>query len=504
MLAGLSPRLTASLDRAANRSLAFLRGNANGWLLSLWCLLLFLPGITSGTLYRTESLRARIAWEGFRGDWLVPTLYGDPFLTKPPGMYAAICLASLPFGEVTPISARIPSIVAAWISVLAIHSMLRRVLSPTQALIGAMLTPMSLLWLDKAPSAEIDMLQVMWVTLAMLAWTRSREASFAGQNRSANGWWMLAMLAVTGGVLTKWTAPAFFYLAILTVAVCDWRTGRSIRWLFSAGHLIGGVVMLIIVGAWAWHAIEVAGWDRLRDTVGAEAIQRFDPNHKGRSYPWHETLLFPWQVFAASLPFGPFALLTLRQSFWLRQSDPIRGLLRIAHAWCWPNLIFWTILPEHAVRYAFPMTPGLAILAFLAILDLGARPDWSPVMRRGLMATVAIWLGVKLAFVGYVMPDRTEKRGVVATAQTIRDAVPDDEILYIYRLKDEGVLFYYGRSAQRLLAPDSGPSDQPFYALLREPEVAPFAAVPGQHLTIVQRCNDQQGDPITVVRIQRG
>ena len=70
-------------------------------LLTAWCGLLFFYGLAAGPLYRTESLRAIIGAESLRGHWLYPVLYGEPFLTKPPGHYAAIALCSLPFGEVT-------------------------------------------------------------------------------------------------------------------------------------------------------------------------------------------------------------------------------------------------------------------------------------------------------------------------------------------------------------------------------------------------------------------
>jgi len=70
-------------------------------------------GINSGDLWRTENLRALIAAEFLRsGDWIVPRLYGEPYLTKPPGMYAAIALASWPMGEVRTWSARLPSALA--------------------------------------------------------------------------------------------------------------------------------------------------------------------------------------------------------------------------------------------------------------------------------------------------------------------------------------------------------------------------------------------------------
>src|SRR5687767_8880704 len=58
---------------------------------------LFFYGIGASELYRTECLRALVAAEMLRsGNWIVPTLYEQPLLTKPPGMYAAIALASSP------------------------------------------------------------------------------------------------------------------------------------------------------------------------------------------------------------------------------------------------------------------------------------------------------------------------------------------------------------------------------------------------------------------------
>lgn len=142
-------------------------------ILLVWCVFLFGYGIDTGTLYRTEALRAIIGREALNGSWLVPTLYGEPFLTKPPGMYVAIGAASLPFGEVTTVSARIPSVLAATVTVFLFFAAFRRVVDRRLALAGAMLMPVSFLWLEKAPSAEIDMLQLAWVSAALLCFLRA-------------------------------------------------------------------------------------------------------------------------------------------------------------------------------------------------------------------------------------------------------------------------------------------------------------------------------------------
>src|SRR5438445_11318601 len=78
--------------------------------LLIWCASLFFYGLTTGELYRTESLRAILAEQFLRsGNWIVPTLYGEPIFTKPPGMYAAIAFFSWPRGGVVEWRGRMPA-----------------------------------------------------------------------------------------------------------------------------------------------------------------------------------------------------------------------------------------------------------------------------------------------------------------------------------------------------------------------------------------------------------
>ena len=178
-----------------------------------WCVFLFLYGLNAGPLYRTESLRAIIGRECLHGQWLYPVLYGEPFLTKPPGHYAAIGLCSLPFGEVSAASARLPSVFAATLAVVLMHGMFRRVLGEQAALLVAFLLPCSVLWLDKVPSAEIDMTLVGWVTASLVLFHRAIEVESqqgAHAPRSPLPFWIGALLCVAPGTQTKWTAPALF------------------------------------------------------------------------------------------------------------------------------------------------------------------------------------------------------------------------------------------------------------------------------------------------------
>src|SRR5581483_6865743 len=225
-------------------------------------------GLGAGELWRTESLRAIIAQDILRtGNWIVPTLYGQPLLTKPPGLYAAIALVSWPFGEVREWTARLPSALAATATVLLFPWHFGRQLGRRAGLIAGLVLPLSLMWLDKVPTAEIDMLQTFWVSAAIIFFLQALEIEEeSGQWTVGSGqwtdrpllgcplstahypllWWLAAMLALAGGVLTKWTAPVFFYLTV--VPLLGWQ-GR-LRLLLGRGHLLGLLLAIGLCSTW--------------------------------------------------------------------------------------------------------------------------------------------------------------------------------------------------------------------------------------------------------------
>src|SRR5262249_50064736 len=177
---------------------------------------------------------------------------------------------------------------------------------------GAVL-PASVMWLERVPTAEIDLLQLAWVAAALLALLRAlEEAETPTPNRWREWlWWQLALLAVAGGVLTKWTAPAFFYLT--AVPLLAWR-GR-LRLLLGWPHLTAAAVARLPCLAWAGMAISLPSWATFRDTVGREALQRLSPAHHPRAYPWRELVEFPLEFLLSNLPWSLVALLTLRPGF---------------------------------------------------------------------------------------------------------------------------------------------------------------------------------------------
>src|SRR5438132_344542 len=68
-----------------------------------------------------------------------------------------------------------PSAVAATLLVLLFARAFGRSLGRDAALVAGLTLPATVLWLDRVPSAEIDMVQVAWVGAALLSFLRALE-----------------------------------------------------------------------------------------------------------------------------------------------------------------------------------------------------------------------------------------------------------------------------------------------------------------------------------------
>jgi 4-amino-4-deoxy-L-arabinose transferase-like glycosyltransferase len=493
------------------------------WLiLGFLCGFLFFYGINAGELWRTESLRAIIAQEFLKSsNWVVPTLYGNPLLTKPPGTYAAIALLSWPFGGVSEWTARLPSALAATVTVLLIYWYFGRQLGRRAGLVAAVVLPLSLMWLDKATTAEIDMMQVAWVTAAILFFLRAleeKEAPSPGHLVTWSPclwrWWLASLLCVAGGLLTKWTAPAFFYGTAIPLL---WWQGR-LRLLWGRHHLASAGLAAGVCLAWIGAAVAQVGWEEFYHTVGQEAAMRLLPSQHHRPYPWGEVLLHPFKVLAAGLPMSMFALAALRPGFARLWDERGRRLLQALHCWVWPNLLFWSIIPEKAARHSFPLFPAIAGLAAMVwVAWLTGRVRWrvprvTPV--QALVAAVIVWLGVKLVFIHAVVPHRNRDREPRAKGALLARCIPEGETLYLSRLKDEGIMFYYGRPVRRLASFDQLPSSAgPLYCILDESERRKWQGMAtgrvdhrrsglfSRSTEVVVRLLDEQGDPIVLFKV---
>ena len=432
------------------------------WYLVLYVAVLLLGGLTA-PLYRNEGLRAQLAAEAIAcGDWLTPRLFGEPHLTKPPGMGVLIGVCGL--GQVTPLTARLPSVLAGLALVCLAAWVMRSRFGPEAGWAAALLMPCSVLWLDRVPSAEIDLVQTAWVAGSLLALLYAID----GQRYRTLAWWV-AMACVAGGLFTKWTGPAFFYLTALVWLACR----RQLVRLLDFGHLLGLAALGLLFALWLWRVYATAGADLLA-TLEREALMRLSPTRHPRPYPWDELLSFPLSFVLGCVPAVLFVPGLYGSAAW---TDRQRAVVSLAWVWLLVNLVFWTVVPGHRPRHILPAQPAVALLAAAGWWAWSQRSEQGP--RRALLGMTLLWLVVKLGFVATMH----QRRDLRESAAVLRQAVPPEEILGFVHLKDESLLFLYGRPACR---------GESIYSLM--PETHPAAG------DVVLRLHDSQGEPLKLVR----
>jgi hypothetical protein len=355
------------------------------------------------------------------------------------------------------------------------------------------------MWLERVPSAEIDMLQLAWTAGALCCFLRALEWAESGRRDFLRewGWQQAALLCVAGGVLTKWTAPAFFYLT--AVPLLAWR-GR-LRLLLGPAHLLSVLVGAGLCLAWAAAAIGQVGWGLFYDTVSRELLQRLSPLHHPRPYPWGELLEFPLLLLGPNLPWAALALLTLRPGFGRLWGERQRRLLQLLHCWTWANLLFWTLVPGHRPRHCLPLQPGLAGLATFVVaawLTGRLRTGLRLKPAAALAGLAAVWLAVKLTYVHVLVPQRDAVHSPRAAGALLAAETPEGRDLWLCRLKDEGALFYYGRPARRAAGLDElAARPGPVYAALTEEEWRQWPAA--RPARVLARAPDGQGEPIVLI-----
>lgn len=308
------------------------------------------------------------------GGYIAPHVNGQPYAEKPPLLFWAIALASQPFGGVTECSARIPSGIAALLTILLTYLLAVRLYGRRVALwSGIVLATMGLFWWE-ARCARTDMLLTACMTGALLAFWRWHE------ERRAR--WLLAFYAaIAAGLFAK--GPPALLFPMLLVAVFYWRRRNDWR----AMHLVLGLgTSLALLLAWyvpARMSVSAAGG------IGGEAFRQIVGRvllgvSKARP-PWYYFLNLPANLLPWSL-FLPWTIPWL----WRRRREgaPMRLLL----AWTIPAFVFLSAAIGKRPTYLLPLYPAFAIMIARSVLDLvdGTHAVWR-------IRTAWLWAGMLLA-----------------------------------------------------------------------------------------------------------
>lgn len=335
-------------------------------------ILLTIPGLGEKKFYtRGEPREALVVDQMVRtGNYILPHAYGGALPSKPPMMHWIAAGLSLPGGQVTELTARLPSALASILLVVYIFPFIAARSSARRAFLAALFTVSSFEWWRSATTARVDTLLAVLITLALLEFYRWRE-------RELRGLPIAAVLLLAAATLTK--GPVGIVLAGGILGVFLLLTG--VPFIIAAART--AIVMLaaaLIASLWYLAAYRLEPGP-FAAKFYYENIARFlgqmeDDAHRHSAPYLLATLLYgmlPWIVPAAIASvrsgweyFKGKGLSTVEA---LKQSDRLILFSALSAA---AIIVFFCIPGSKRSVYLLPAYPFIAVL-FAAGLDSGAQ-----------------------------------------------------------------------------------------------------------------------------------
>lgn len=350
---------------------------ARALLLAALAAVLFVPAIFAKDLWTPDEPRyAEVAREmRLSGDYLVPRRNQEVYREKPPLLFWLMAASAAPFGEMNEVAARIPSVLAAILTVLLTFDLASRMYSPRIGVWSAIVLMTGLRFWVQAHIGQIDMLLAACMTLSLYALWRRHETQ---QPR----WLGLFYVGIALGLYAK--GPPALVFPLLGAIAFYWGDREQRKQLRLA---IGIPACLIAIALWLIPARIAAHAEASSDAAGdiganlfKQVIGRIFLGVSHAQPPWYylENFIvdwFPWTLF---MPWTVWFIWRNR-----RQGSPMRLLL----AWTVPALVFFTLTLGKRAVYLLPLYPAFAILTAQSLVALIEQD------RRKWMAGVAsVWL----------------------------------------------------------------------------------------------------------------
>lgn len=317
-----------------------------------FCAFLFYFGLSAfGLVGADEPRYAQIAREMLaRHDLVTPTLYGKPWLEKPPLYYWRAMEVYWALG-VSDWAARLPSATAATFMVAAIHFFLRR-FRPGAQLNGALMTAASVGMIGFARGAGMDMLLAAAFVVGMLLW-------FVWYVTERRLWLLLFYFFMALGMLAKGpVAPLLAALIIAIFALIEREARLIARTLWLPG------ILLFLAVSLPWYiAVQLQNPQFLREFIFQHNLGRFASNLYHHRQPfWY----FIPVLLLGAMPWTALVIAgwveTIKE--WHELPPAREGTLpKFLLIWAAVVVVFFSLSASKLPGYILPAIPPCTILA---------------------------------------------------------------------------------------------------------------------------------------------
>ena len=289
------------------------------------------------------------------GDWILPKFGGLNRLRKPPLAYWIVAGSAKLFGELSPLTARLPSALAGLLLAGLMGLWAWRWYGPRVGWAAAFVQLTSAWFVIFARKAEIDMALCLFTTTALFL--IADQPANEGSRRSFFRWLGVYILLSLAWLAKFHYGPTMILAPAVVFVLIERRWDQFKRFV----HPVGWICFLAAALVWPLLVLRQApdAWDIWqRETVG-RALGEMG------SHPWFYYMpFFLW----LPMPWTPFVFASLRRSWhaaWTEKNPRERFLW----VWCLTQLVIVTLSVSKHKHYLLAMLPMLTLLAARSLSD---------------------------------------------------------------------------------------------------------------------------------------
>ncbi len=389
------------------------RGRTPYLVLTVLCLLLFLPGLA--TLAPTDRDEARFMQASKQmiesGDYVHIKVQDAPRTKKPIGIHWLQVASVKAFGQ--PLNTawpyRIPSVLMALLAVLLTCALGRHLFGERAGFVAGLMVATLPLTLVEAHLAKTDAALLGFTTLAMLALARVYLA-IAEKNTVDKRWAAAFWLAVGAAILIK--GPAVLVVvgaAGATLCAAD----RSLALLRALKPWWGVPLAFLVLLPWLLTLIEPGNGNFLLNAIREDVLPKLAGGQESHgALPGTHLALMPATAWPWSLVI-PMALIAV----WPARNTPA---IRFCLAWLVPAWLAFEAIPTKLPHYVLPLMPAAALLLGAAVQD---SRRWQGALTRpfgrtwrGMWALVSVALAVGVLWAVHMLSGNVTTLAILAAA----------------------------------------------------------------------------------------
>jgi len=334
-------------------------------------LLYALPTIGRPVHNTMEAMRIACAQSFAAGDhWLIPNLWGTPYITKPPLLPWLIAGFSTLFGGVDEVSARLTVTCLSAAALVALWLLIRPWIGATTAWLACVILATSYDFVHWVGYAQIDLL--LMVAIAVALWCFFLGHRQPGRRRVAFAFTHL--LGATAFLLKGPVAVPILLAVLLPFLAWRREKGEIAALLRSPGALFW-----LVPAGWYGAAVLLFPSPKSPD-LALEFTQRIT-GRLGKEPPL-------WYLHSLAEHFYPWGVLLPLTGVAAWRQD--RDVARFATVWGIALFIIFSIAVQKMHRYLLPIYPALAVITALGLANRSRWVERALAAACGVTALVAL------------------------------------------------------------------------------------------------------------------